>query len=99
MINEIISVRLRHRLRFLPGRCRQWLARYADRRANDATIGRFQLPACLFLMATPYLVVGSIAAARFYAYRRALSETRGNGSRSTADRAISLESGGKSQDE
>ena len=39
--------------------------------ANDPTADAFNA-SVLFLMATPYLVLGSIAGALFYAYRRAV---------------------------
>ena len=42
--------------------------------SNDAVSDAFNW-SVLFLMATPYLVVGSIAGALFYAYRRAASQT------------------------
>jgi hypothetical protein len=41
---------------------------------SDAVTDAFNW-SVLFLMATPYLVVGSIAGALFYAYRRAASKT------------------------
>jgi hypothetical protein len=42
--------------------------------SNDAVSDAFNW-SVLFLMATPYLVVGSIAGALFYAYRRTASKT------------------------
>jgi hypothetical protein len=41
---------------------------------NDAVSDAFNW-SVLFLMATPYLVVGSIAGTLFYAYRQAASQT------------------------
>jgi hypothetical protein len=42
--------------------------------SNDAVSDAFNW-SVLFLMATPYLVVGSIAGALFYTYRRTASKT------------------------
>jgi hypothetical protein len=41
--------------------------------ANDSTADAFNW-SVLFLMATPYLVVGSIAGGLFFAYRRAVTK-------------------------
>ena len=41
--------------------------------ANDSTADAFNW-SVLFLMATPYLVVGSIAGGLFFAYRRAVAK-------------------------
>ena len=60
--------------------------------ANDPTADAFNA-SVLFLMATPYAVVGSIGGGLFYAYRRKLAKPEPEHDR-TASRAIAIESGG-----